>query len=175
MGLTATAAYWFLPAVIPLALYISWNDMRSMKITNQSMMALLIVFVVLGPFAFGLPAYFWQFLHFPIVLVVGMALWSLRLVGGGDAKMIAVMAPYFVTEDLYFVAQLFVACALGALAVHSLFRYTPLRNLAPDWKSWEAKGDHLRGGILGLNQAFPKGLVLSMTLLFYLLIVAVYR
>ena len=175
MGLTATAAYWFLPAVFPLALYISWNDMRSMKITNQSMMALLIVFVVIGPFAFGFPDFFWQFLHFPIVLVVCMALWALRLMGGGDAKMIAVMAPYFVVADLYFVGQLFVACALGALAVHSLFRYTPLKNLAPDWKSWHAKADHLRGGVLGLNHAFPKGLVLSMTLLFYLLIVAKYR
>lgn len=175
MGMTATTAYWFLPAVIPLAIYISWNDMRSMKITNQSMMALLIVFVVLGPFAFGFPAYFWQFLQFPIVLIVCMGLWSLRLMGGGDAKMLAVMAPFFVTDDLMLILKLFVACSLGALAVHSLFRFTPLRNLAPDWKSWSAGKGNLRGIIPGLDIAFPKGVSLSMTLVFYLAYVAIYR
>ncbi|WP_341367083.1 prepilin peptidase [Yoonia sp. BS5-3] len=173
--MTAATAYWFLPAVIPLAMYISWNDMRSMKITNQSMLVLLIVFIVLGPFAFGLRTYFWQFLHFPFVLIIGMALWSLRLMGGGDAKMLAVMAPYVVVSDLYSIAQLFVACALAGLTMHGIFRYTSLHKLAPDWKSWEARSEHLRGGIFGLNHAFPKGLVLSMTLLFYLIAVAVYR
>jgi len=149
--------------------------MRSMKITNQSMLALLIVFVVLGPFAFGFPAYFWQFLQFPIVLIVGMALWSLRLMGGGDAKMFAVMAPFFVTDDMLLVLKLFVACSLGAVVVHSVFRFTPLHKLAPDWKSWSAGKGDLRGIIPGLDIAFPKGVSLSMTLVSYLIWVAIYR
>ncbi len=175
MGMTATTALWFLPAVIPLAIYISWNDMRTMKITNNSMLALLLVFVVLGPFAFGFPAYFWQFLQLPIVLVVGMALWALRLMGGGDAKMLAVMAPFFVTEDLPLILRIVAASFLGAVVIHSIFRFTPLHKLAPDWKSWTAGQGNLRGGFLGLNLAFPKGLALSMALVFYLVWVAVYR
>ena len=161
--MTAATALWFLPAVIPLAIYIAWNDMRAMTISNKSLVVLLAVFALLGPFAFGFPAYFWQWLHFPVVLAVCMALWSLRAMGGGDAKMIAVMAPFFVVDDSILILRIFAASLLGALAMHSLFRLTPLRNLAPDWQSWSA------------GRYFPKGLPLGMTLVLYLLWVAVYR
>lgn len=149
--------------------------MRTMKISNNSLIVLLVAYAVLGPFAFGFPMYLWQWLNFPIVLVVCMALWALRVMGGGDAKMIAAMAPFFVVDDWYLIMQLFVACLLGALTIHSIFRFTPLKNLAPDWESWSARRGDLRGGIFGLDLAFPKGFPLSMTLLFYLLLVAIYR
>jgi prepilin peptidase CpaA len=163
MGMTAQAAYWFLPAVIPLAIYISWNDMRSMKITNMSLYALVLVFALLGPFAFGFQMYLWQWLHLPVVLVVCMALWALRVMGAGDAKMIAAMSPFFVTADLELILRLFAACLLGALATHLLFRLTPLKRPVPEWESWDA------------GRKFPKGFPLSMTLLFYLLWAAVLR
>ncbi len=163
MGMTAQAALWFLPVVIPIAIYISWSDMRSMKIPNKSVGALVLAYALIGPIAFGLELYLWQWLHFPVALVVCMALWSLRVMGGGDAKMIAAMAPFFVLSDMILVAPIFAASLLAALAVHSLFRFTRLKNIAPDWKSWSA------------GRYFPKGLPLSMTLVFYLLIVAVYR
>ncbi len=163
MGMTAEAAYWFLPAVIPLAIYISWYDMRSMKITNNSLIALVLAYALLGPFAFGFEMYLWQWLHLPVVLVVCMALWALRVMGGGDAKMIAAMSPMFVAADLRLILLLFAACLIGALAAHSLFRFTPLKNVVPEWKSWTA------------GRYFPKGFPLSMTLLFYLLAAAVYR
>lgn len=161
--MTAQAAYWFLPAVLPLAIYISWNDMRSMKISNASVVVLLSAYAVLGPFAFGLQMYFWQWLHFPIVLVVCMALWTMRVMGGGDAKLIAAMSPMLVVADTPLILRIFVASLVAGLAVHSLFRFTRLRTLVPDWKSWTA------------GRYFPKGLPLSMTLLFYLVVVAIYR
>ena len=149
-------ALWFLPFVLPIAIYISWNDMRSMKITNVSVIALALPFVLLGPFAFGLETYLWQWLHFPVVLAICILFWVARAMGGGDAKMIAVMAPYFMLGDLTLVMLIFAATLLGALAVHSLFRFTALKNFAPEWKSWHA------------GRYFPKGLPLSMTLVFYL-------
>lgn len=161
--MTAASALWFLPAVTPIAIYIAWNDMRSMKITNASVLALIFVYAVVGPFAFGLEVYAWQWLHLPVTLAVCMSLWALRLMGGGDAKIIAAMSPIFMVGDLALIIQLFAACLLGALAVHSLFRFTALKNIAPEWKSWTA------------GRYFPKGLPLSMTLLFYLLIIALYR
>ncbi|MCK0095336.1 prepilin peptidase [Yoonia sp. F2084L] len=173
--MTAQAAYWFLPVVIPIAFYISWTDMRTMKIKNGSNAALLLAFALLGPFAFGFPLYLWQWLHFPIVLIICMALWALRVMGAGDAKMIAAMAPFFMTADLQLILRLFAACLLGALVIHSIFRFTPLKKLAPDWESWHATRGDLRGGFLGIDLAFPKGFPLSMTLLFYLLVVAIYR
>lgn len=137
--------------------------MRSMKITNTSLVALLLVYTLLGPFAFGWPMYAWQWLHFPVVLAVCMALWALRAMGGGDAKMIAAMSPMFVVADLPLILRLFVACLVAGLLAHSLFRFTPLKNAVPDWQSWTA------------GKYFPKGLPLSMTLVFYLLLVAIYR
>jgi prepilin peptidase CpaA len=161
--MTAVSALWFLPAVVPIAMYIAWNDIRSMKITNGSVMVLLGVFAAVGPFAFGFPQYFWQWLHVPVVLAVCIVLWMLRVMGGGDAKMIAVMAPFFVVGDFLLIINLFAACLIGGLAVHSLFRFTALKNIAPEWKSWNA------------GRYFPKGLPLSMTLVFYLLIAAFVR
>ena len=163
MGMTAATAFWFLPVVTPIAIYIAWNDMRSMKITNASVLALIIAYAVVGPFALGLELYAWQWLHLPVTLVVCMALWALRVMGGGDAKIIAAMSLFFMVADLLLITQIFAASLLGAFAVHSLFRFTALKNIAPDWKSWTA------------GRYFPKGLPLSMTLLFYLLFVAFYR
>ncbi len=163
MGMTAASAVWFLPAVTPIAIYIAWNDMRSMKITNASVLALVVAYAIIGPFAFGLELYAWQWLHLPVTLVVCMALWALRVMGGGDAKIIAAMSPIFMVGDFLLIMQLFAASLLAALAVHSLFRFTALKNIVPDWKSWTA------------GRYFPKGLPLSMTLVFYLLVIAIYR
>lgn len=154
--MTAQTALWFLPAIVPIALYIAWNDMRVMKITNGSVIVLGLPFVVLGPFAFGIETYFWQWLHFPVVLAICMLLWAGRVMGGGDAKMIAVMSPYFLREDALLIMVIFAASLIAALVVHSLFRFSPLKNFAPDWKSWHA------------GRYFPKGLPLSMTLVLYL-------
>lgn len=160
MGMTAQAALWFLPAVVPIAFFIAWNDMRSMKITNNSVLLLVAAYAMIGPFAFGFEMYLWQWTHLPVVLVVCMALWALRVMGGGDAKMIAAMSPMFLTQDFVLIMMIFAASLLGALAVHSLFRFTSLKNLAPHWKSWHA------------GRYFPKGLPLSMTLVFYLALAA---
>ncbi|WP_375254320.1 prepilin peptidase [Yoonia sp.] len=158
--MTAQTALWLLPAVVPVAFYIAWNDMRSMKITNGSVLVLLGVFAVVGPFAFGLEQYLWQWLHVPVMLAIGMVLWALRTMGGGDAKMIAAMAPFFAVSDYLLIVSLFATCLIVAMIVHSLFRFTRLKNIVPEWKSWTAGRD------------FPKGLPLSMTLLFYLAISA---
>ena len=137
--------------------------MRSMKITNFSVIVLIAAYALLGPFAFGFEMYLWQWLHFPIVLVVCVGLWMLRLMGGGDAKMIAAMAPFFVVADLELILRLFAACLISALIVHSLFRYTSLKKPVAEWQSWNA------------GRYFPKGFPLSMTLLLYLVFAAVYR
>ena len=161
--MTAQAAHWFLPAIIPLAIFISWNDMRSMKITNNTVVVLLVAYGVLGPFAFGLEMYFWQWLHFPVVLVICILLWMSRVMGGGDAKLIAAMSPFFVVSDLEVILRLFAACLISALIVHRLFMLTPLKQPVAEWKSWDA------------GRFFPKGFPLSMTLLLYLVFAAIYR
>ena len=171
--MSAQTAMWLLPCVLPVALYIVWTDLRSMRISNRSVLVLFGVFVVVGPFAFGLPEYFYQLLQAPVVLVLGMLLWGLRLMGGGDAKLLAAMAPYILLADVVAVLWIFVAASIGGLVTHSLFRFTPLHRLVPDWASWSARKGNLRGGFLGIDIAFPKGLVLGMTLVFYLIMAVV--
>lgn len=162
MGLTAYAAYWFLPAVIPIALFVAWSDMRSMKIPNGAVAALLVSYAILGLFALPFGVYLWHWTHFFVMLAVGMLFWAAGAMGGGDAKFIAAAAPMMAVGDLRSIMLIFASCLLAALITHRTIKYTPLRNIAPDWVSWE-------------NPRFPKGLALSGTLLFYLLAVAVYR
>ncbi|WP_296423613.1 prepilin peptidase [Yoonia sp.] len=163
MGLTAQAAFWFLPAVIPIAIYVSWSDMSAMKIPNKAVYALVISYAVLGLIALPVQTYLWQWSHLIVMLVVGILLNAARVMGAGDAKFIAAAAPMFALSDLRFVLILFAACLLGGFATHRLARYTPLHKAVPDWDSWKT------------GKRFPMGFPLSMTLVFYLVLVAVYR
>lgn len=153
----------FLPFVVPIALWVAWSDMKFMKIPNQSVLALALVFAVVGlvavVFTDQLPFtdYLWRWSHLAIVLAGGIVANALRLVGAGDAKFAAAMAPFFTAADLNIVLPLFAAILLGAFAAHRGLRLVPaFRNAAPDWQSW-TRAD------------FPMGLALSGTLLFYLL------
>ena len=162
MPLTASAAFWFLPAVIPIAIFVAWNDMRVMKIPNLAAGALLASYAILGPFALGLDMYLWHWTHFAVVLVIGMMFWAARVIGGGDVKFMAAAAPMVAVADLQMFMLIYASCLLAALATHRLAKHSPLRRIAPDWVSWD-------------SPRFPKGLALSGTLLFYLLVVAVTR
>lgn len=57
MALSATSAMWLLIAALPISLFVAWNDMRSMKIPNVAVMALVISFAVLGLLAFPFTQY----------------------------------------------------------------------------------------------------------------------
>lgn len=163
MELTASAAYWFLPAVIPIAIYVSWSDMSAMKIPNKAVMALVIAYAVLGLFAFPLQLYLWQWVHLAVALVIGILLNAARVMGAGDAKFIAGAAPMFGLGDIRLIMILFASCLLAAFAVHRVAKYAGLPKMVPDWVSWQS------------GKRFPMGFPLSMTLLFYLLLVAIYR
>ena len=162
MGLTAEAAYWFLPAVIPICIFVAWSDMKRMKIPNIATDGLIICYAILGLIALPFVDYLWHWAHFVIMLLVGFILYALRVMGAGDSKFIAAAAPYFAVDDLFFILPLFASCLLAGLVTHRIAKYTPIRRAVPDWESWEDK-------------RFPKGFPLSMTLVFYLVLVAIYR
>ncbi len=163
MGLTAEAAYWFLPAVIPIAIFVSWSDMRRMKIPNIATDGLIICYAILGLFALPFVDYLWHWSHFAVMLAAGIVMNAARIMGAGDAKFIASAAPMVALADLRLIIILLTACLLAGYATHRLARISPLRRMTPDWESWET------------GKRFPMGFPLSMTLLFYLVIVAIYR
>ncbi|SFE57654.1 prepilin peptidase CpaA [Sulfitobacter brevis] len=158
MALSAATALWFLPFVLPICLYVAFTDMAQMRITNQAVVALALVFIVLGVFILPFETYLWRLSGLVIVLVVGMVLNFAGALGAGDAKFAAAAAPYIPIGDLRFVLALFTAVLLAAAIAHRGIKRTPLRQLAPHWESWAQ------------TKKFPMGLALGPTLAIYLIL-----
>ena len=85
MSIEAAHALWFLPFVLPICLYVAFTDMAQMRITNQAVVLLALVFVVLGVFLFPFSEYLWRLGTILIVLVVGIILNAVGAMGAGDA------------------------------------------------------------------------------------------
>lgn len=162
LEIPAFAAAWFLPVALPLGIWVAWSDLRDMRISNRAVLALVVLFLLIGPLVLPLPVYGWQLLHLVVVLLVGMVLNAAGLLGAGDAKFAAAAAPFIALGDIRFVIALFAANLLAAFATHRLAVRTPLRRLAPDWQSWTR------------TKEFPMGLSLGPTLAIYLTLGAVY-
>jgi prepilin peptidase CpaA len=157
---TAMAALWFLPFVVPIAAWVAWSDLARMRIPNVAVLALLAVFLLIGPLVLPLDAWAWRWTHFAAVLALGFVLNALRAMGAGDAKFAAAMAPFVALQDVAIFAVLFAALLLSAFVAHRLVRAVPrLRALAPHWESWHRRD-------------FPMGLPLAVTLVAYLALVA---
>ncbi len=155
--LTPLGALALLPFVLAIGIWVSWSDMRFMKIPNKAVIALLLVWLVIGVFLVPLQVWLWGWALAAIVLAVGFVSNAAGLVGAGDAKFAAAMAPIFVNADIRLVLLLFASCLLGAFAAHRLARKIPaFRTATVDWASWTHKD-------------FPMGLALSGTLIFYIL------
>lgn len=162
MAILATNALWFLPFVLPICLYVAFTDMAQMRITNQAVMALALIFVGLGFFLMPFEDYLWRLGALGIVLIVGFILNAAGAFGAGDAKFAAAAAPYIAIGDLRLVMMLFMATLLAAYIAHRFVKFTPLRQLAPHWTSWEQ------------GKKFPMGLALGPTLAIYLIFGALY-
>lgn len=162
MIITANSALWFLPFVLPISIWVAWNDMKFMKIPNKAVVALTAVFLVVGVFVIPLADIPWQLLQLVIVLVVGFLLNMIGAIGAGDAKFAAAMAPFVTYGDIRVLFYLFAAVLVAAVITHRLFKRSDLmRERTPDWVSWESR-------------SFPMGLALGPTLAFYLALGALY-
>lgn len=157
MLITASAAMWFVPFVVPICLYICYTDMKGMRIPNHAVVALFFVFAVVGLVALPFDAYLWRYVHLVVVLVAGIALNAGGAMGAGDAKFAAAAAPFIHVGDLRFLMAVFAANLLAAFVAHRIAKHSPLRKLAPDWHSWES------------GARFPMGMALGGTLAIYLL------
>ena len=123
MSITAHEALWFLPFVLPVCLYVCFTDLREMRITNQAVLVLGAIFVLVGPFVLPLPEYGWRLVHMVVVLVVGFLLNAGGAIGAGDAKFAAAAAPYVALGDLRILLAIFAANLLAAFFTHRLAKY----------------------------------------------------
>lgn len=74
MDISAFSALVFLPFVLPICVYVAFSDMRDMRIPNQTVVALFVVYAVVGLFVLPFDAYLWRYVHLVVVLVAGIAL-----------------------------------------------------------------------------------------------------
>ena len=162
LHITSAEALWFLPFVLPICIWVAMSDLRSMKIRNKAVLALAAIFLVIGLIALPFPEYPWRLATMVIVLLLGIVLNAGGLVGAGDAKFVAAAAPFVDPGDTLILGMIFAANLLAAFTAHRIAKYTPLRNLAPDWESWS------RG------KKFPMGFSLGSTLALYLILGVIY-
>ena len=130
--------------------------MREMRITNQAVLALGVVFLAVGLIALPFEVYLWRLAQLAIVLVVGIILNAAGAMGAGDSKFIAVAAPFVAQGDVRMLIPLFCIIMLASVAAHRLVKHTLRRRLAPHWTSWTQ------------GKKFPMGLALASTLACYL-------
>ncbi|WP_347311090.1 prepilin peptidase [Defluviimonas sp. SAOS-178_SWC] len=163
LGLTAPQAYLaLLLTVLPVCAWVAWSDLKTMKIPNKAVMALLAIYVVVGLLVIPFEFWAWRWANFVVVLAIGFVLNAVANVGAGDAKFAAAAAPFFSQriEHLQLILILLAAFLLGAFAAHRLMRAVPaVRAATPDWVSWTRKD-------------FPMGLALVGTFLTYLVFMA---
>ncbi len=179
MTIPALAAGWFLPFVLPICFYVAYTDMRDMLIKNHAVIALALVFVVVGlfvlppwstdwtvgrvgPFTVSLPPYLWQLLHIVVVLVIGILLNAAGVMGAGDAKFLASASAFVWAGDYMAMAMILMSTTLAAFVTHRLAKNTALRAIAPDWESWNRP------------KQFPMGFSLGGSLAIYLILGTVY-
>lgn len=155
---TPTGALILLVFVLPIAVWVSINDLKRMKIPNKAVLALAAVWPLVGWLAVATwTAWFWGFALMAIVLVAGYLMYTTGTFGAGDAKYSAAMAPFFVGANIVPLLLLIAACLMGALITHRAMKAIPaVRAATPDWKSWSER------------RFFPLGFALSGIVVFYL-------
>ncbi|MEM7488685.1 MAG: prepilin peptidase [Pseudomonadota bacterium] len=142
---------------LPICLWVAYTDLSEMKIRNQAVIALVAVFAVAGVFLLPFGDYAWRWTHLVVVLGLGFLLNTMGALGAGDAKFAAAMAPFVALGDLAEVLGLFAGLLILSWLLHRIARSIgPVRNLAPDWKSW------------GEKKNFPMGVTLAATHMTYL-------
>lgn len=152
----ADAAFWLMLGAAPIAIWVVWSDLASMKIPNKAVLALIGVYAVIGAMTLPLAVFAWSWLHLPVVLLIGFALNMLGGFGAGDAKFAAAMAPFVALGDTVSFALILSLLAVGTFITHRMARMVPvLRSATPGWASWDHKG-------------FPFGIALAPALILYL-------
>ncbi|MEM9432744.1 MAG: prepilin peptidase [Pseudomonadota bacterium] len=161
MNLAQSPELWFLLAATPIAIWAAYSDLSRMKIPNKAVAALMLTFLVLGALALPWSEFAWRWVHFVVVLLIGFIASSLGLLGAGDAKFAAAMAPFIALSHVSYAMFIFAGCIIFGFLTHRLARSIgPLRRATPTWVSWEN------------TRQFPMGYPLALTLIVYLASIA---
>ena len=155
---TLPAAFLFLPFALPVCAWVAWSDLTRMKIPNRAVAALVLVYLLTGPFVLPLDAYALRWLHLALVLGIGFGLTVAGLIGAGDAKFLAAMATFIDARDVTLALTLTAAALVLSVTAHRAARSSArVRAHVPHWESWE-------------RREFPMGVPLASALALYLVL-----
>jgi len=144
------------PALI-IGIWVAWSDMKFMRIPNTACLALFASFLVLGFLIFDLNEYGIRVAQGLIVLIGGFFATSIGLVGGGDSKYAAALAPFIALSDIFPFIFIVGIISIISIGLHKLVGITPgVKSYIKDWDSWDVHG------------MFPFGITLAGSLVVYL-------
>ncbi|GHA50718.1 membrane protein [Amylibacter ulvae] len=150
--------WFFLCSTFPIVIWCAWSDLKNMIIPNKANIVLFAIFVIFGAFFMPLPEFGIRILQAIGVLVLFFVLNSMGLIGGGDAKLFAAIAPYVAYRDVTIYLFLLSFLSISAVVLHRVIDRTTLKNTVfSNWKSWSEK------------IKFPFGLPLAGSLSAYLI------
>lgn len=112
----------------PLVVAALW-DVATFRIPNTLNLAFLSLFPLAGLLAPQPPDWLWHLAAFGVVLAVGFPLFLLRLLGGGDVKLL-VAAALWLGWDRLLEFSILVALAGGALSLALVVLRLPLMQMA---------------------------------------------
>jgi len=175
MQIDSVQATLFAVFAVPLCILTFYVDMKHKRITNLTVWALFLVFVIIGFFTLPLTDFLWRFASYAIVFAYGFVLWMARQMGAGDVKFMAVAALFVHPNDIVSVLIILAASCLGsAVAIFAVYK-SSLTKLAPDWASWADKNPTNTEAVgKGRKFTIPFGTALSLTLASYLIMGAIW-
>lgn len=153
----SSALMLFLTAT-PFSVYAALSDLRSMKIYNKTNLGLFMGFVIVGAYFLPFDQYGLRLSQAAVMFIAGVIMTSFGMMGGGDSKFIAAMAPYIAFQDAFGFLFLLSALSLVTVALHrGIGAIKPLRSSLSGWRSWSAE-----------RRKFPFGVTLGSSLILYL-------
>jgi prepilin peptidase CpaA len=158
----APPALWLaIAAMLPLMVLTAWYDLKELRIPNWLALAVLAVFLAAGLSGLPIEAFLWRLGAGALVLAAGFVLFAAGLIGGGDAKMAAALAPFVAAEDLAALLLLYAVVTLALLLVlrlaMQLARHRPT--------GWRAIDQYARPP---RERVFPMGLIFAIVVTLYL-------
>lgn len=156
-------ALWLaIAAMLPLMALCAWYDLRSLRIPNWLVLGVLAVFLFTGLWGLPFEAFAWRLVQGVAVLLLGFALFSFGVIGGGDAKMAAALAPFVALGDILSVLLLYAVVTLVLLLVLRLAMQFA-RHRTTGWMAVDQYALPAR------ERVFPMGLIFAITIVLYLL------
>ena len=144
-------------ALTPVLVASAISDLRFLKIPNTHVLLALGLFVAAAPFTLDWPELYPRLIAAGITFAIGFTLFALRLIGGGDVKMMPVVLLFIPPPDVVLYLRFF-AVALVFVCLFALVLQTApvFRNLG-----WES-ARHRRHVPVGVAMAASALLLIAM-------------